>query len=137
MFTPIASRTAVLVAVVGISAATLTGCGGASSGPTTTPQAGSSNRPAAGFGLDPTQQKEVQKCLKASGLSSALPTGRPSGPPTEAQAPDHPASRADAPPPSRRVVRVAASQIRRCAALQACGITLPSRPAGAPSQQAG
>jgi hypothetical protein len=138
LFTPITSRAAVLIVVAGIGAATLTGCGSSSSGATTTPQTGASHGPSAGFGMDSTQQRKVQKCLKAAGLASALPTGRPSGAPNGspgARPSGFPSGRPSGFPSGGPGGGFADPQVR--SALQACGITLPSRPAGAPSQPAG
>jgi hypothetical protein len=133
-------RVASLTVVGVLSAAALTGCGGSSSSSTASsaePSGIASGQPD-GFRLSSAQQRKIQKCLKAAGLSTSFPTGRPS---------DFPSGGPSGSPPSGAPTSIPSGGFSGGSggpgggfadpevqsALKACGITVPSRPTGAPS----
>jgi len=141
--------TAVLLVALG----TLSACGSDDPSDSADATAGGSTAaasPGAGGNLpggDPTQLAAIQQCLDAAGLSGAIPSGRPSdaGTPPSGMPTDMPSGMPTDMPtgmPSGGpggpggdgpggVVQDPEVQ----AALQACGITLPT-PSAAPSDQA-
>lgn len=126
-------RVASLSAVALVGVAALTGCGSSSSATDagTTPGQGFRSGGPGGFAADPALQKKIQKCLKAAGLSSSIPSGRPSGFPSGTPSGTPPSGAPSGGFSGRPGAGFGNSEVR--AALQACGITLPSRPSGAPS----
>ena len=112
-----------LVTATAVVALALAGCGSTATTASATPGGGGG-----GARMDPAQQQKIDQCLQAAGLPAPSFTPRPSRAP-------------GAPPPTRtpgetRGGAFADPKVR--AALQACGITVPTRPpgAGAPSRGA-
>jgi hypothetical protein len=124
-------------------ALSLTACGGGSSSSTSasataTPSAGPSGAPTGGpfgGGIDQAALSKIRKCLTAAGLQDAIPsnvpTGRPSGFPTDRPS-GLPSGTLPSGFPSGGFGAFADPDVQ--AALQACGITLPS---GGPLPSAG
>ncbi|MGV8966281.1 MAG: hypothetical protein ACOH2F_08375 [Cellulomonas sp.] len=117
----------VVVAVAGL----LAGCSGstAASAPPSAPSSAPTDGPRGGFaGGDPALLQQIQDCLTAAGIAtptgrpSGATTGRPSGAPT-----GRPTGRPSGSPPGGG--RGAFADPKTQAALKACGITLPTRPA--------
>jgi hypothetical protein len=109
-----------LVITTAVMALALTGCG-----PAATASPSSSGGGQKGMGgprADPAEQQKIAQCLQAAGLPVPSFTPRPSRAPGQ-------------PPPTRTPGQnrgggaFADPKVR--AALQACGITLPTRPPGA------
>lgn len=115
-----------LSAVGVVAVAALTACGGGSGSTASAPAAAPTGSPSARGRFDPAQLQKVQECLSAAGISlptpsrgfrtfnpSDRPTSRPTGRPT------------GSPTGNGRFGRMFTDpQVR--AALQACGITLPT-----------
>ena len=130
------TRFSVIVAAGLVAVTMLTGCAG-SSGSLHTSSSGVGGFPTNGPGgapsLDPTLQKKIEKCLKAAGLSSDLPTGQPTGLPSGAPPSGAPTGTPPSGTPSGGFGgRFSDPAIQ--SALNACGITLPTRPTDAPQQ---
>ena len=109
-----------LVTATAVVTLALGGCGGA---PATTNTA-SGGGPGGGGGprRDPAEQQKIAQCLQAAGLPVPSFTPRPTRAPGDrARRRGHPARTAAASSPTPKVR----------AALQACGITPPTRPPGA------
>jgi hypothetical protein len=134
-----AARTGVAVLVV---AAALTACGGSgssSAGATTTPSAASSTGGAAARAgrFDPAEMQKIRDCLSAAGISLPTPSGgfrsvnpsdRPSVRPSRTRPPGSPSGG------FRGQDRGFFADPQARAALEACGITLPTgRPTGGPA----
>jgi hypothetical protein len=127
---------AVAVLVLGLS-----GCGGGStastSASTPTGAAGATEASgAAGPRFDAAKQQKIRQCLEAAGISMPTLTGRPSEVPS-GQRPSGPPSglRPSGSPGQGFGGQFADPKVR--AALQACGITLPTRrPSGIPAAPA-
>ena len=109
-----------LVTATAVVALALAGCGSAA---TTAPAAsGGGGASGGGARMDPAQQQKIAQCLQAAGLPVPSFAPRPSRAPGE-------------PPPTRMPGQnrgggaFADPKVR--AALQACGITVPTRPPGA------
>jgi hypothetical protein len=132
MTTRFAHRAASVAAVGLLSAAALTGCGSSSSS-----SAGSGSPDGFRFAAHgnaapgPALIRKIETCLKAAGLSSSFPTGRPSGFPSGGP-PSGYSSGSPVPRPSGSPGPFVSSSSQVQAALKACGITIP-RPSGAPS----
>jgi hypothetical protein len=133
-YTLLASTTAVL-ATVGLSA-----CGGSPS-TAATPTATTSAAPsapdngAAGARAQMFSDPMVQQCLNAAGIK--VPTGRPSGSPRPSDSPQpsgSPRPSGSAQPGGGAGGAGSAQMQKITAALKACGITLPARPARSGSQ---
>ncbi len=133
-----ASR-ALRLAAIGLAAATgLAACGGSSGSPATVTPSGAAatgTPGAAGRGFNSAEFQKIQECLTAAGISlptrtGGFPTGRPTDRPSGS-----PSARFTGPRPSGsgRVGGFGGefSDPTVRAALQACGIALPTRPAGA------
>lgn len=121
-----ARRCATLLLLAITSAAVLAGCGSSSSA-TGTPGTFTSGGPG-GFSISAAQQRKIRSCLRAAGLSSAIPTGRASAVPSGAPSGAPSGGFSGGP---RQGGPFGDPQVQ--AALKACGITLPSRPTGAPT----
>ncbi|HEX3932207.1 MAG TPA: hypothetical protein VHW64_16015 [Nocardioides sp.] len=134
--TRLTHRVASLVVAGLLGAAVLTGCGSSSSTTGSHSPSGfrsglGSGGPAGGFAQNPALLKKITACLKAAGLSSSLPTGRPSGFASEGP-PSGYASGSPVPRPSGGNGGAFFGNSQVQSALKACGITIP-RPTGAPS----
>jgi hypothetical protein len=105
-----------LVTATAVVALALAGCGSTAAGPPAASGGGGG-----GARMDPAQQQKIAQCLQAAGLPVPSFAPRPSRAPGE-------------PPPTRTPGQnrgagaFADPKVR--AALQACGITLPTRAAG-------
>jgi hypothetical protein len=131
--------TATGLAAVAVLAFGLSGCGGGSTASTSAASptgaaaaAGASGR-RTGPRFDPAEQKKIQQCLEAAGIPVPTFTGRPSGFPSGQRPSGVPSGMR---PSGTRGEgfggRFADPKVR--AALQACGITLPTRrPSGVPA----
>jgi hypothetical protein len=126
-----------LVAVLGLLVAAC-GSSDSSTDTATQPQATTSSAPSGGTGpsgpgFDQEQLDAIQKCLEAAGLGDALPSalptdqpsGFPSGMPTDGGTPPSQAG------PGGGFGAFNDPNVQ--AALQACGIELPTRPPSAPA----
>ena len=134
------SRTATGMTAAALLAIGLSGCGGGSSSPSTT--AASPTGAAAAVGatgqrtgprFDPAEQQKIRQCLEAAGIPVPTFTGRPSGFPSGQRPSGVPSGMR---PSGTRGEgfggRYADPKVR--AALEACGITLPTRrPSGVPA----
>jgi hypothetical protein len=109
-----------LIAATAVVTLALAACG---SGPATTNTASGTGMGAGAGGprRDPAEQQKIAQCLQAAGLPVPSFTPRPSRDPGAA-----PPTRT---PGQNRGGEFADPKVR--AALQACGITLPTRPPGA------
>ena len=108
-----------LVTATALVALALAGCG--STAATAPAASGGGGGSGGGARMDPAQQQKITQCLQAAGLPVPSFAPRPSRAPGQ-------------PPPTRtpgqnRGAAFADPKVR--AALQACGITLPTRPPGA------
>jgi hypothetical protein len=116
------SARASLVTATAVVALTLGGCAGA---PATGTKAATSGGGGGGAGGRPDQQQEITQCLQAAGLPvpsfAPRPSRDPGSPPTRTPG----TTRA----PGQNRGAFADPKVR--AALQACGITLPTRAPGA------
>ena len=108
-----------LVTATAVVALALAGCG--ASAATTAAASGGGGGGGGGARMDPAQQQKIAQCLQAAGLPVPSFTPRPSRAPGEA-----PPTRM--PGQNRGGGEFADPKVR--AALQACGITLPTRAAG-------
>jgi hypothetical protein len=138
-------RAASLTVLGVLGAVALTGCGGGSSSTGSgRPSGFPSGRPG-GFQLSATEQKKIQSCLKAAGIKSTFPSGRPSGFPSGRPS-GFPSGRPSGSPPSGFPSGAPSGgfsggpgggfrdpQVQ--AALKACGITF-NQPSGAPTPTA-
>ena len=117
-----------------VAAAALTACGGSGSATaTTTPSAaGTTGTPGAGRGFNAAEMQKIRECLAAAGISMPTPSGgfrsfnpsdRPSNRPSRTFTPGATGGRG----PGGGLFND--PKVR--AALQACGITLPTRRPGA------
>ena len=126
--TALAARTrgGAVITVTAALALALAGCGSSASTnePSGAAPASASNREG-GPRMDPAMQQKIEQCLKAAGLPVPSFGPRPSRAPGETP----PATPPTHTPGQNRGGEFANPQVR--AALQACGITLPSRPPGA------
>ena len=134
------ARSAAATATAVVLAGGLAGCGGGSSTGTASVSGGagqaSPTGQRSGQRFDPATQQKITQCLEAAGIAVPTFTGRPSGFPSGAR----PSGSPTGPFPSGTRTggfggRFADPKVR--AALQACGIVLPTRPPGAGSGAAG
>lgn len=130
------AASAILVATVGLA-----GCGGSNSSTTEPAQDQSASAPAGapGGGFGGGQQFEkIRSCLKAAGIDvpdmpSGMPTDRPSGMPSGMPS-DLPSGMPSGMRPGGGAGGIDFNNKLVKAALEACGITMPSgMPSGAPS----
>lgn len=133
------------IAVVLLALGTLSACGSDDSGDGDSATSASASAGAGGAqpGGDPTQLAAIQQCLEAAGLSDAMPSGMPSGMPSDGGTPpsgmptdmptDMPSGMPSGGPAGGGQGAFQDPEVQ--AALQACGITLPS-PSTAPGDQA-
>ena len=118
--------TVAIAALLTSVALSITGCGGGSSSNATSTR----TPPAAPSGVDPSQIKAIRQCLKAAGLNQSFPSGAPSGIPSNlpsdlpSGAPTNFPSNFSGGPGGR----LDDPEVR--AALEACGIQLPTPPGG-------
>jgi hypothetical protein len=126
---PLAANAAAVVLAGGLAA-----CGGSSSTGSATGSVGAGQAAPTGQRtgqrFDPAIQQKIAQCLQAAGIAVPTFTGRPSGFPTG----DRPSGSPTRTRPSGTRTggfggQFADPKVR--AALQACGITLPTRPPGA------
>ena len=115
-----------LVTATAVVALALGGCSGAPATGMTAAASGGGGGGGGGAGrLDPAQQQKITQCRQAAGLPvptfAPRPSRNPAAPPTRAPG----MTRA----PGQNRGAFADPKVR--AALQACGITLPTRPPGA------
>jgi hypothetical protein len=133
--TRLTHRVASLVVAGLLGCAVLTGCGSSSSSTTGSHSPSGfrsgSGGPAGGFAQNPALLKKITACLKAAGLASSFPTGRPTGFGSEGP-PTGYASGSPVPRPSGGNGGAFFGNSQVQSALKACGITIP-RPTGAPS----
>ena len=143
---PLLLPAALLSVVLGLL---LTACGSSDSSAATDPEATTSSAPSGGAGpggqggLDQEQLDDIQRCLEAAGLGDAfptnLPTERPSDLPTDSPSGEPPSGfPTDLPSggpsggPRGGLGAFADPDVQ--AALQACGIELPSGPPSSQSE---
>jgi len=123
-------------AVLLVALATLSACGSNDSGgsgqandststASASPSPGAGNQPGGG---DPSQLAAIQQCLEAAGLSSALPSGGPGagGTPPSGMPTDLPSGMPTDMPSGGPGGALQNPEVQ--AALEACGISLPSAP---------
>lgn len=133
------------LAVLLLALGTLTACGADNSGDSGSGSSASASPGAEGSqpgGGDPTQLAAIQQCLEAAGLGDTLPSGGPGSggtPPSGAPTGTPPSGFPSGGPsggPAGGGLGEAFNDPDVQAALQACGIELPSAPA-APTGAAG